>query len=288
MRTAPDGSICPRRNAFRPDLADARLEGVVSAQRFAEGRRAVCAAPTAPFRDRPDIDEEFSASLILGEPVLIFEEKDGWAWAQSERDGYVGYVRADALGPRGPSAPTHRVKVARAHFYPKADLKTPPLGWAPLGGLVTLTGRVEGRFAETAEGGWITASHVAAADAFEEDWAAVAERLLGAPYLWGGETVEGVDCSGMVQIALEQCGRPCPRDSYMQAAELGELLAPDAPLRRGDLVFWKGHVGMMLDAETMLHANAGAMLCARENLAAAIRRIENGGDGPVTARRRVA
>ena len=286
LKRGPDGALERRRNVFRPDLADVRLTGLVEAARFVEGRPAVCVAPTTPYRDNPDPEEAYSASLILGEPVRIFEEKDGWAWVQSERDAYVGYARSDAFAAPG-AAPTHRVRVARAHQYPRADFKAPLAGWAPLGGLVALSGRSEGRFVETAEGLWMVGAHLLEIGEREPDWTGVAERLLGAPYLWGGETVEGVDCSGMVQIALEQAGLPCPRDSDMQERELGATLPPDAALRRGDVVFWKGHVGLMLDGETLLHANAGAMLCATENLRATIARVEAAGEGGPTAFKRL-
>lgn len=286
MRRGPDGTLERRRNVFRPDLADARLKGVVEAERYVEGRAAVCVAPTAPYRDNPDPQEAYSASLIMGENVRVFEEQDGWAWVQSERDEYVGYVPASAVGDVG-AAPTHRVRVARAHRYPRPEFKAPLGGWAPLGGALALTGRTAGRFAETADGDWVVADHLLEIGVQEADWTAVAQRLLGAPYLWGGETVEGVDCSGMVQIALEQAGIPCPRDSDMQERELGRALSAGAPLQRGDLVFWKGHVGLMLDAETLLHANAGAMLCAPENLKATIARVEAAGEGPPTAFKRL-
>lgn len=284
--TDAKGAPCRRRNAFREDLADARLRGIVDAPSYVEGRAVRCNWPSAPLRSRPDQAAAFTAELIMGEPAMLFEERAGWAWVRSERDGYVGYAPAEALGEPG-AAPTHRVSVARAHLYPVADFKSPPLGRAPLGGQLSLSGRREGRFVEAEGGGWLVADHLTPLSEPETDWVSVAERLHGAPYLWGGETVEGVDCSGLVQIALEQTGRACPRDSDMQERELGRPLGADEPLRRGDLVFWKGHVGLMLDAETLLHANAGAMLCAREDLAAAIARIENAGDGSPTARRRI-
>lgn len=285
-RRMTDAALDPRLHAYRPDLADARLAGRVSAARFVEGRPVVCAAPLAPLRSAPDAERAFTATLLLGEPALVFDEADGWAWLRSEQDGYVGYARAEALAPPG-AAPTHRVRVARTHVYPKPDFRAPPLGWAPLGARLALgAGAEEGDYVAAA-GGWIKARHLAPIEAQEEDWVAAAERLLGAPYLWGGESVEGVDCSGLIQVALEQAGRPCPRDSDQQERALGEALPADAPLRRGDLIFWKGHVGVMLNSVKLLHANATAMLCAQEDLAAATARIAAQGDGPVTSRRRL-
>ena len=119
---------------------------------------------------------------------------------------------------------------------------------------------------------------------FETDAAGVALRFLGAPYLWGGRESLGLDCSGLVQQALAACGKACPRDTDMQAG-IGVAVAP-GDLARGDLVFWKGHVGMMLDAERMVHANGHHMATVVEPLAEAIARIEAAGYGPPTAYRR--
>lgn len=288
----------PRRHAFRPDLADSALKGKVQAERFVVGAPQRCAAPLAPLRSAPDATRAATATLLRGEGVTAFETRGAWAWVQSRRDGYVGYAPAAALGSLEPSAaPTHRVAAPRVHLYPAPDFKTPPLGWAPLGGLLALGAAREGRFAALASteraGGesgaaWVVADHLTPIGAPEPDFVAVAERFEHAPYLWGGESVEGIDCSGLVQVALEQTGRRCPRDSDMQERELGQALAPETPLRRGDLVFWRGHVGVMLDAQIMLHANAGAMLCAREPLVAAIARIEAAGEGPPTSIKRLA
>lgn len=282
-----DGPLDPRTHAYRPDLADARLAGRVAAGAFVEGRRAVCAAPLAPLRSRPETARAFAATLLMGEPVRVFEAREGWAWLQSERDGYVGYAEAAALSAPGP-APTHRVRVARSHLYPKPDFRAPPLGWAPLGAhLAVDVARREGDYVPVEGGGWIKAAHLASTCAAEADWVAAAERLLGAPYLWGGESVEGVDCSGLIQIGLEQAGRPCPRDSDQQEGALGAAISPEAGLCRGDLVFWKGHVGVMTDPETLLHANATLMLCAREPLAAVTARIATSGEGAPTSYRRL-
>ncbi|MEO1505523.1 MAG: NlpC/P60 family protein [Pseudomonadota bacterium] len=276
-----------RLNAYRSDLADRRLEGQVDAPRFVEGLPMRVKIPLARLRGKPGFSASTVASPLMGEDVLIFDRADGWAWAQSEMDGYVGYAPLADFGPRG-ADPTHRVDALRAHIYPEPDLKTRPETWAPLGARLTLlaTG-ARNRFRALEQGGWIYEQHVCEIADVAEDWVAVAERFVGAPYLWGGDAVDGIDCSGLMQTAMEVAGLKCPRDSDMQSA-LGEAISIDGPVRRGDLMFWKGHVGVMLDAETLLHANAWRMAVAREPLAEARARIEEQGGGPVTAARRLS
>ncbi|MEL6980348.1 MAG: NlpC/P60 family protein [Pseudomonadota bacterium] len=287
------GGLDARRYAFRADLADVELREQVAAPRYAAAAPRICAAPTAPLRSAPDLARPAVATLLLGEPVKLFELSGAWAWVQSARDGYVGYAAAAALAPPDPAArATHRVSVPRTHLYPAPDFKTPPLGWAPLGGRLCVSAVHEGRFVKLGGRGaapeaWVAAAHLSALDHAETDFVAVAERLEHAPYLWGGESVEGVDCSGLIQLALEQTGAPCPRDSDMQEEELGAAAPLEGPRRRGDLVFWKGHVGVMVDDAILLHANAGAMRCAREPLDEAIERIEAAGEGRPTSARRL-
>ncbi|WP_118136033.1 C40 family peptidase [Oceanicella sp. SM1341] len=272
-----------RRTPARPDLAAAQLRGTVTAERYAEAEPARVTAATAPLWTGPDAARRGS-ELLYGEAFDIYERRDGLAWGQAKADGYMGWAPEAALGAPGPEA-NARVAVPLAHLYPEPDIKSPPRAALPLGAALSLTGGT-GRFRETPEG-YVIASHVALDGRPAEDWVAVAESLLGAPYLWGGRSWLGIDCSALVQQALTAAGRACPRDSDMQAEELGSPLAPGSELRRGDLVFWKGHVGVMLDAAVLLHANAFAMQVAREPLEAAITRIAAQDGGPVTAMRRL-
>lgn len=280
-----------RLHAFREDLADARLKGEVDASRFVEGRPARIVAPTAPIRRRPAPDAPLETEALCGEPVLVFEAtEEGWAWAQLQDDGYVGWLPTDALGGSG-AEPTHRVVAPRTLVFAGPDIKLPPLAALPMGSRVVVRGEAadhNARYALLEPAGAIVSQHLAGIEAVAEDYVAVAERFLGVPYLWGGKTMLGIDCSGLVQLACRMTGIPAPRDTDMQERELGERLAGIEALERGDLVFWKGHVGMMLDGSRLLHANAHHMMTAIEPLAETVGRLEKKGVAITSVRRLIA
>jgi cell wall-associated NlpC family hydrolase len=268
----------PRRNAFRADLADERLKEQVEAERFVAGERRQVRRASVASRRRPDPALGFDTELLFGETVLQFDVSDGWAWVQSERDGYVGYVPADALDEKGAPA-THRVSAIGTFLYSSPDIKSPPLMHLSINTPLAVE-EVADKFCRLATGGYVIARHVSAAGKVARDFVDVAERLIGVPYLWGGRTRIGVDCSGLVQIAMEAAGLACPRDSDMQAAEVGAtLLVPDSldGLRRGDLMFWQGHVGIMVDGVMLLHANAHHMAVVVEPVAVAVARNQKAG-----------
>lgn len=259
-----------RTTPWREDLAAADLEGVRAAERYVARERLTCRAPVADLRRGPGAGAEQVDQLLFGETFDVLERRDGWAWGQAARDGYVGWLAADALGAA--VAPTHRVTAVATRALTLPDVKAPAGPLLPLNALVRVEAE-EGRFLRAEGAGWLAAAHLQPIGAgFEADPVAAAERLLGAPYLWSGRTVLGVDCSGLVQAALFACGRGCPRDSDQQEAALGRPLAGGEAARRGDLAFWDGHVGLMLDGETLLHANAHHMAVAREPLSDAARR----------------
>jgi cell wall-associated NlpC family hydrolase len=274
----------PRLTPARPDLAARSLEGKVKAVRFVDGETREVIEPHVPLRRVASPDVPLDTEALMGERVTIFETTDeGWAWGQLEVDGYVGFMPASGLAAPGPR-PTHRVSAVRTLVFPAASFKLPPIRALPLGAHLAVA-RTEGRFAVTASGGYVPACHLAPIDTREMDFVTVAERFLGTPYLWGGKTGLGLDCSGLVQVALAACGIACPRDTDMQAA-LGEAVT-DGPRRRGDLIFWKGHVAIVRDEATMIHANGFHMAVAIEPIENAIVRIR-ASDGEVTSVRRVA
>lgn len=252
-----------RTTAARPDLAARWLEGLVPAARYVDPQPLACASPVTGIRGaRSDASEQHD-QLLFGEVFHALEIQDGWAWGQAPRDGYVGWVRAADLAPKGP-APTHRIAATLAHAYAEPDVRSPATGPFVLGSLIAEEGR-EGRFLKGAGAGWFVLEALAPIGRFETDPVAVAERLAGAPYLWGGRSSLGVDCSGLIQQALYACGRACPRDSDQQARLLGRTIAPEA-FGRGDLVFWKGHVALGLSPDRVLHANSAAMAVSVDTL----------------------
>jgi len=267
----------------RPDLADQRLEGLAPAERYAESKVMVCAVPSTAIRASASPDAEQWDQLLFGEVFRVLEEKDGFAWGQAPRDGYVGYVATSALAPQG-HPPTHAVKAIRTYAFSKPDIKSRPEGLYSLNALVTIEDR-DGRFAKGAGTGWFVEEHLVAIGRGEKDYVSIAERFLGAPYQWGGRESLGLDCSGLVQQALYACARACPRDTDMQRGFFAEVAEADR--RRGDLVFWKGHVAILLDRDTILHANAHHMATAVEPLAEAIARIEATPTGAPLGYRRV-
>lgn len=275
----------PRRTPARPDLAAAHLEGAVEAARYAEPTRLAVSLPVAPLTRRPEAEAPMESQLLYGEAFAAYEHDGEWAWGQAEDDGYVGYLPRAALAP-AEATPTHRVGALITHVYPAPSLMARPLGWLTYGALVRVAG-VEAGFALLATGGHIPVQHLVPRAHRAADWVAEAVRFTGVPYLWGGRAPTGLDCSGLLQLALAAAGRPCPRDSDMQEAELGRALRADTPPRRGDLIFWKDHVGIMLDGRRVLHANAHHMAVAAEPLEAARARILANGGGAVTRHARL-
>ena len=271
----------------RPDLAAEHLRGRIEAPRYVVGRERRIVAASAPLRRGPAADAALETEALHGEGVVVYDEAGDWAWAQLARDDYIGYLPVAALGES--VEPTHRVAALRTHAYPAASIKRPPRLALSLGALLRVEAR-EGDFAVTADGLHIYARHLSPIGQWETDFVAVAERFLETPYLWGGRTSEGVDCSGLVQSALGAAGIKTPRDSDMMEAALGSPAPVDealAHLRRGDLIFWKGHVGVMRDARTLLHANGWHMKVASEPLAEARSRVARGADGAITSIRRL-
>jgi len=278
---APDPRITPA----RPDLAASHLRGKVEAARFADGTVQEVVVGQAPVRNAPSHGATMVTEALCGERVTIYEtDEEGWAWGQLASDGYVGWLPAAALLAPG-SEPTHKVAALRSLMFPGPSIKLPPAEALPLGARIAVA-RMHESFAVTATGGHVPMRHLAPVATKEPDFVEVAERFLGAPYLWGGKTSLGLDCSGLVQVALNTCGIACPRDSDMQEAALGKSVSL-AGLQHGDLIFWKGHVAIARGRNSMIHANAFHMAVAIEPVAESLARIGAAGS-QVTSVRRLA
>lgn len=282
-----------RRLRFNGRVAHDSLRGQIADAKFVPGTphrvirpvTALFSGPEAGARDR---------ELILGQGFTVLDRQGGMAFGFADHDGYVGWVEDRALAA-GTAAPSHRVGTRHSIVKSRPDLKTGgAVMMPPHGALVAATGAARGAWrpieigqGETRLTAWMPAAHLVPLGDHGADPVAVAALYLGTPYLWAGNSSFGIDCSGLVQAACLACGIPCPGDSDQQQAELGQSLPEDAPLRRGDLLFWKGHVGWVADPQTLLHANAHQMAVTYEPLAGAIARIAAQGDGPVTARTRL-
>jgi cell wall-associated NlpC family hydrolase len=282
-------SFDPRVMPARSDLAAKHLEGKVSAAQFVEGEVREVIDAQAPVRHAPSPDAQLDSEALKGERVAVYETtQEGWCWGQLEADFYVGWLPAQALALPG-LAPTRKVTALRTLVFPGPSIKLPPIEALSFGCRLAIA-RTQEDFAVTAQGGYVPARHLAPIDRKEPDFVAVADRFVGVPYLWGGKTSLGLDCSALVQLALAAAGIACPRDSDMQEQALGTPIAtgqgtPD--LKRGDLVFWGGHVAIVRDAKTCVHANAHHMAVAIEPIADAMARIRAAG-GEVTSVRRLS
>ena len=261
----------PRLTPARRDLAAAHLRGTVEAERYVEGRRCQVSAAILDLKRDPRPDAALDTQLLCGEVLRLYDEDNGWAWVQAERDDYVGYVATHGLADEVVD-PTHQVVVNRTFVYPAPDMKRPILAALPLAARVAVRAE-DGDYARLRAGGYVFLAHLMPVDrAAEHDRVALAERLLGTPYLWGGRSPQGLDCSGLVQLSFGLAGCALPRDSPMQE-RVGEPVTDCDRLERGDLVFWPGHVGIMSDRDMLIHANGHHMLVCKESLADARRRI---------------
>jgi len=276
----------PRLTPARPDLAAQHLKGKIKAARFVAGDEFEIVDALAPLRERPSTEATLLTQALKGERVTIYDRNgEGFAWGQLKADGYVGWLPDRALG-KPAATPTHRIIAIRTLAFPGPSIKLPPLETLTMGATITVT-REDGPFAVTREGWYLPRQHLGNIGRHEADFVTVAEHFVGTPYLWGGKSSLGIDCSGLVQLSLNAAGSACPRDSDMQQNALGTALAAaeSKKLRRGDLIFWKGHVAIVRDAETIVHANAYHMATVIENTGEAIARIKAAGS-EVTAVKR--
>lgn len=256
------------------------LRGQVPAEAFTPGTPARVVAPVADLSPAPGALRD--RQLQFGAEVLVIDPGTEAAFVQAQADGYCGWVATEALGAPVPA--THAVRAAATHVYREASIKRGEVMALGLGARLAVLETL-GVFART-PGGFVPAQHIRPLDAPEADPVAVAEQLLGTPYLWGGNSRAGIDCSGLVQLALAQCGLGVPGDSDLQRAAFGPFLPEAEPTLRGDLFFWRGHVAMACDGATLIHANGHTMSVAHEPIAACLARIEAAGDSPWFGRKR--
>ena len=275
----------PRLTPARPDLAAKHLKGKVEAARFVEGEEFEISDAIAPMREGPSADAVLLTQALKGERVTVYERNsEGFAWAQLNSDGYVGWLPDRALVSPG-RKPTHKITSLRTFAFPGPSIKLPPTETLVMGNLISVIGE-DALFAATPEGWHIPRQHVGSLDCHAEDFVAIAESFIGTPYLWGGKSSLGADCSGLVQLSLNAAGTSCPRDSDMQQDALGKTLGLESTkLQRGDLIFWKGHVAIVRDADSIVHANAHHMATVIETTRAAVGRIKADGSDIVAIKR---
>ncbi len=266
MKSPPDKRV----HAYRPDLADIALSADVQSDQFVEPKLRQCVNGVVPLLGEASLESRQVSQIRYGEFLDVFEFRDdGFTWVQNRSDRYVGYLPPHTAFSEKIASLSSRISILRTFLYPEPDIKSLPLDELTLGSYVSVDG-LEGDFAALNEGGYVFAAHVAPAEEIQtRDYVFTAGQLLHAPYLWGGRTPKGIDCSGLVQLALDIAGIDCPRDSDQQCGVIGQPLPchwRDMSWRRGDLVFFPGHVGIMTGCDYMIHASARDMKVVVEPL----------------------
>ena len=283
-----------RLHAYRDDLASEDLRGVIDAPKFVKGTLRQLVVPSTPLKREPRFDTPIDTEVLFGEQVMQFEVHEGWAWVQCIRDGYVGYIAVDSLKDAPTEAgattevPVKSVSAPSTFIYPGPDMKLPPLSQLPMNAQIKAVG-TKGEFTATTPSGFVITKHLRDEKTPETNFVDIALDFVGTPYLWGGRTYGGIDCSGLVQTAMIASGQTVLRDTDMQENSIGEAIKHDAgvaQLIKGDLIFWAGHVGIMIDKEHLLHANAYHMQTVVEPYEEARLRIAAGDTGAVRTIRR--
>lgn len=261
-------------------VAATALRDRIDAPSYVDGTPARISQPVVDLLSAPGGTRD--RQCLLGQEVTLYDTREGWAFVQRRGDDYVGYLPDTALTPADSPAPTHRVATRATHAYAEESMKSPDLRHLSFGSQLCILD--ERRYFYETPQGFVPKRHLRPLDHPFTDPVPLAMLFFGTPYLWGGNSSLGIDCSGLIQAALSACDHPCPADSDLQEAALGHPI--DSPAR-GDLIFWKGHVALMADDTTLIHANAHHMAVAYEPYDQARLRIEAQGDGPVTSIRRL-
>lgn len=273
----------PRTVLARPDLAELALEGLTPAKAYRPTEAQRCRRAFTAIRPTPDAGADPVGQLVFGEAFDVLDTQGAFSWGRGRRDGCVGWAASEDLeGPADP--PSHRVSALQAEVFHAPNADVPTRHFLPLNALVRVE-RCENGFALASGAGWIAETDLSAFDEFDRDPVSVAERHLGAPFLWGGREAGGLDGPGLIQQAYYACGHGCPRAPDLQAQALGEALDEDEPLRRGDLVLWLGQPGLMIDADHVIQADVFHRRVVVEPLADAVERNRATGLGEPTAYR---
>ena len=268
-----DGEPDPRAWPVRTDLAADFLRGQVVRDRYASGVHYRVRVDVLSLRARPDKAAGRVSELLFGEDILVYDIDGAWAWGQCQTDGYVGYARIDGLAEAQDTAPDHEPVVLRSTVYSRPDFRSEPVRPLHLGSRLTVLDR-HADYVLTDAGGWVFARHLERFGQCREPHVAAARRFLGTPYLWGGRSSFGLDCSALVQLALARAGRAAPRDSDQQEAAVGGVVeAGIAAAMCGDLLYMPGHVAMMTTNDRVIHANVHHMAVEEEPLEAFLRRL---------------
>ena len=274
----------PREYAYKAGLAADYMRGLIGSQKFVVGKMFQVKINVASLKKSPDQSSEQVSELLFGEEIIIYEIVNAWAWGQSQTDGYVGYVSMDHISSKVQEN-THEVTALRAFVYRQPDIKAPTITCLSMSSQLSIT-HSKGLFAHIENLGWIFEKSIRALGGIESDFVSVAQKFTGTPYLWGGRSSFGIDCSGLVQLSLRGVGVLCPRDTDQQASSVGSPINDEiTKLLRGDLIYMNGHVAIMVDPNTILHANAFHMSVEHESLDGFLSRLKQDNIHNVQARR---
>ena len=263
----------PREFAFRPTIAASYLQGIVAADQFSDGVVCSVTESVLPLKNKPNDQAERASEMLFGEKFIVYERQGAWAWGQSQTDGYVGFVKINGLSDQ-PASPTHEIKELKTFVYQRPDIKSPVIKELSMGSRVSLKEKGE-NFICLKEGGWIVKKHVVELNIKEASFIAVAKKYIGTPYLWGGRSSNGLDCSALVQLSLSRVGILAPRDTDQQEETVGCFCGKNPEgIEKGDLLYTQGHVAISSGRDLVLHANVHHMRVVEEPLQAFLSRLD--------------